>query len=90
MKKIDLGQTVGILANIGVIAGIIFLGVELQQNNRLMSSEAEYNLLQNRTDSDIVGNPEIAAFWFKVNSGAPLTELERYRVDAWAARTIVN
>ncbi len=29
MKKIDLGQTIGILANVGVIAGILFLGIAL-------------------------------------------------------------
>ena len=40
MKKIDLGRTIGILANLGVIAGIIFLGVELRQNNELMEAEA--------------------------------------------------
>lgn len=40
MKKIDLGQAVGILANIGVIAGIIFLVFELQQNNKLLRAEA--------------------------------------------------
>jgi len=32
LKKIDLGQTITILANVGVIAGIIFLGIEIQQN----------------------------------------------------------
>ena len=32
MKKIDLGQTLNTLANVGVIAGIVFLGVELRQN----------------------------------------------------------
>ena len=32
-KKIDLGQIITICANIGVIAGIVFLGIELQQNN---------------------------------------------------------
>ncbi len=36
MKKLDLGQSVGILANIGVIAGIVFLAVELRQNNELV------------------------------------------------------
>ena len=35
MTKIDLGRTISILANIGVIAGIVFLGLELQQNNVL-------------------------------------------------------
>jgi len=32
MKKIDLGQTITILANVGVIAGIVFLGYEMRQN----------------------------------------------------------
>ena len=32
MKKIDLGQTLNTLANIGVIAGIIFLAIEVRQN----------------------------------------------------------
>lgn len=32
MKKPDLGQSINTLANIGVIAGIIFLGYELRQN----------------------------------------------------------
>ncbi len=30
MKNINLGQTIGILANVGVVAGIIFLAVELK------------------------------------------------------------
>ena len=30
LKKIDLGQTISILANVGVIAGIVFLAVELR------------------------------------------------------------
>jgi len=36
LKKIHLGQTIEILANLGVIAGIVFLGVELRQNNELV------------------------------------------------------
>ena len=33
MKKIDLGQTISILANVGVVVGIIFLAVEIRDNN---------------------------------------------------------
>jgi len=40
MKKIDLGQSISILANIGVIAGIVFLGIELQQNNETLSVQS--------------------------------------------------
>ena len=40
MKKIDLGQTITILANLGVIAGIVFLAVELRQNNALLQAQS--------------------------------------------------
>ena len=33
MKKLDLGQTLGILANVGVLAGIVFLGIEIRDTN---------------------------------------------------------
>jgi len=40
MKKIDLGQTVAVLANVGVIAGIIFLAIEVQQNTRQLRNQS--------------------------------------------------
>ncbi len=36
MKKLELGQTITIFANLGVIAGIVFLGIELRQNNEAL------------------------------------------------------
>ena len=36
MKKTDLGQAIQVLANVGVIAGIVFLAVETRQNNQLL------------------------------------------------------
>ncbi len=41
MKNIDLGRTLSVLANLGVITGIVFLGVELRQNNELLVKEAQ-------------------------------------------------
>ena len=62
MKKIDVGQTITILANVGVIAGILFLAVELQQNNRLLASQAEFNYVQyiQSMDLTVLENPELA------------------------------
>ncbi len=40
MKKISLGQTITILANIGVIAGIVFLRFEMRQNTIAVKSTA--------------------------------------------------
>jgi len=42
MKKLGLGQAIAVLANLGVIAGIVFLGVELSQNNQLLEAESRY------------------------------------------------
>jgi len=40
VKKIGIDQTLTIAANIGVIAGIIFLGFELRQTQKAMQSQA--------------------------------------------------
>jgi len=40
MKKIDVGRSINTVANVGVILGIVFLGLELQQNNEF-AAESE-------------------------------------------------
>ena len=40
MKKINLDRTIQIIANVGVIAGIVFLGMEINQNNEAMAVQA--------------------------------------------------
>jgi hypothetical protein len=50
MKKIDLGQTIGIVANIGVIVGIVFLTLEIRQNNLLMRSQTRSQISQSISD----------------------------------------
>jgi hypothetical protein len=46
MKKIDLGQFLGVLANLAVVAGIIFLVIQIQE-------ERDYAIVENTT---IVGH----------------------------------
>jgi hypothetical protein len=40
MKKIDLGQSISIVANVGVIAGLLLLAFELRQNNEALGLQA--------------------------------------------------
>jgi len=40
MKKIDLGQSITILANLGVLAGLVFLGIEIRQNTSIARANA--------------------------------------------------
>ena len=46
MKKLDLGQIITILANVGVLAGIVFLGIEIRDTNR----QAQIATTQDVTD----------------------------------------
>jgi len=58
MKKINLGQTIQILANVGVIAWIVFLAVEIRTNtesNRIaveQGLEANWMLINSQIASD--------------------------------------
>ena len=50
MKKLDIGQTMSVLANVGIIAGIVFLGYELQQNNDQLRSQSRANIYSMQTE----------------------------------------
>jgi hypothetical protein len=50
MKQIDLGQAVGILANIGVIAGIVFLAIEVAQNTESLEETRNLAIAQAQQD----------------------------------------
>jgi len=53
VKKIDYGQAVSILANIGVIAGIVFLGFEIRQNTLISKSVAVQSISEQVNDWQI-------------------------------------
>ena len=78
MKKIDLGQTVTILANLGVIAGIVFLAVELRQNNALMAAQARFNQLSAQAETHIIlaENPDLAWALVRANNNEELNPEE--------------
>ena len=50
MKKIDLGQTIGIVANVGVIAGLLLLAFELNQNREITEAQTRHQVSQSMVD----------------------------------------
>jgi len=92
MRKIDAGQAITILANLGVIAGIVFLGVEIRQTNELMESEARFNRLSISTEARNIlsTNGELAAIFVKVNNDESLTEVEALRFEEAQMRFLAN
>ena len=92
MKNFNLGQTIQIIANVGVIAGIVFLALELRQNNELLRAEADFNYSQRRMDNRefVYADPEIAALTTKFTNNEPLTEVEQLRIDRSIERTMIG
>jgi len=74
MKKTGFGQTIGVLANIGVIAGIVFLGIEISQNTTSLEVGAYQDLIAQISEMSQLGieNPRI---WMLAN-GTTFSELE--------------
>jgi hypothetical protein len=79
MKKIDIGQTVTTVANIGVIFGIVFLALELQQNNLYLAEESKYVQLQNRIDMnrDLMLSPSVVTAFYLTDEPAEIASLQR-------------
>ena len=92
MKNIGLGQTINTLANLGVIAGIVFLGLELEQNNTLMESEARRNRSAYVEEANLMlaGDSELAALVLLDNQGETLSELESFRLNRYWFAALTN
>jgi hypothetical protein len=84
-KKLDIGQTLNTLANIGVIAGILFLVVELSQKNDFLELEAEATRVENLLAAwdRIVSDPDLVTLFIKDRNEEALTESEEMQLNAF-------
>ncbi len=92
MKKIDLGQTITILANVGVIAGIVFLAFEIQQNNEFLAAQSRAVRVDIRTDysETMFAEPGIVQAIVRARNGFELSDEDRHRLRFLAIDTFVK
>jgi hypothetical protein len=92
MNKIDLGQTIGILANLGVIAGIVFLALEIRQNNTLMTSQSRANQSDQvlSFQADVYSDAGLSEILIKADAGESLSDAEQLRLDAFQQRVLLG
>jgi hypothetical protein len=66
MKRIDTGKTLTVLANFGVIVGIVFLAFEIRQSNLIAIATAEIAARESYAalNESVYGNAEIAEILF--------------------------
>ena len=85
MQKRNLSDTLHLAANVGVIAGIVFLAVELRQNNELMEMEARATLTENLQDGwyQVSSDPGLVELFIKDRNEQELSEAEEMRLNAY-------
>jgi hypothetical protein len=85
MKKIDLGQTITILANVGVIAGIFFLVLEARQLQDQLDAQIGFDVFSQRNQGlqILATDPLLAGIIDKRSSGEALSSEENFRIDAY-------
>ena len=80
MKLSTINEWLSLIANLGVIAGIIFLAFELQQNSRMMQAQTRNELARGVSDllATWYANPEVVDAIVKSNRREELTDEERF------------
>jgi hypothetical protein len=83
VKKIEIDRAIAILANLGVIAGIVFLGVELNQNNQLLQAQVRSDRASVRRASLLryLENPQLMSAFVKARAGEPLSSEEHQYIE---------
>ncbi len=74
MKKIDLGQTIQMLGNFGVILGILLLVYELNQNRQMMEAQTRNSIAEASVGLNMAfaNNPEMVDARLKDSAGEAL------------------
>ena len=83
MKKIDLGQAIAILANVGVIAGIAFLAFELRQNTQAVELASAQSYLTGGSELDlrVATDRNLASLLISGDSQQPLDPVEQLQLE---------
>jgi hypothetical protein len=75
-----------LLANLGVLGGLVFVGFEIRQNTSQLRADASYSITAsvNELNAGLYGDPEFAEVVFRGEADlSSLTPLERTRFDMY-------
>ena len=77
-------ETAEVLGVIGIIAGIVFLGFELRQNNELMAAEARFNRLSIVTDAwqFTAEQGDLVEIWGRYDNNEAISSVELRRIQS--------
>jgi hypothetical protein len=80
MNNSKIGDWLTLIANVAVVGGIVFLAIELSQNNELLRSESRQTLVANDVTS-LTTNIENADVFAKLVSNSELSTEDQIRLS---------
>ena len=85
MKISAINEGVSLIANIGVIASIVFLGLEMQQNTAMMQSQTRNSIVENQLGlyELAIENAELHDIVDRLNSNLDVELAELRQVGFW-------
>ena len=77
-------ETAEVLGVVGIIAGIVFLGYELRQNNDLLEAEVRFNHKEARSGwfRNLATNPHLTELIVKAQEGELLSSSEVFQLES--------
>lgn len=89
MNSSKINNWLTLMANLAVVAGIVFLTIQLRQNNDLLRSESRQALVANDVTS-LIANLENAAVFARLTSSGELSAEEQLRLSFMFAIDLRN
>ena len=85
MKISALNEGVSLIANIGVIGSIIFLGLEMRQNTEMMQSQTRNSIVENQLSvyEKMIENPELFDIADKRSANLDVADAERQQLHVF-------
>ena len=92
MNSDSLSRWLSILANLGVLAGIFFLAMEINQNSEFLESEARNSRAQNRIDGNyqIISSPVLLTAITNIQGEKELSPEEAMAIQRFAITNLVS
>ena len=86
MNKLNLNDTIQSIANVGVVAGLIFLGLEIRQNSVAIRANIAQGMATEQAEfSRSFINPDIAEIFAQIDKDGldSLSPVQRYQLNGF-------
>ena len=85
MKISAINEGVSLIANIGVIGSIVFLGLEMQQNTEVTQSQTRNSIVENQLSvyEKMIENPELFDIADKRSANLDVADAERQQLHVF-------